>query len=246
MTGADGGTIQLSVNDDWTVYCNATVTDPDGYQDINSSNATLYHQSSTFQSADDYNVHYTNAHCSLTGGAGSDRNASCAFVLHHEALNGTWTCRIDARDSSGNSGYATGTNSVDQLIALDILEPALSFGSMENGQNSSAANSTNITNKGNVVIDIQVRGNSGMSCSIAGAIGIGNISYNVSSGNYDSMSAKKLSTSFASENVFDLGVEGIATSDGVPSTKNEYWTIKIPSGVRGVCNNTVTVTAIIT
>ena len=37
----------------------------------------------------------------------------------------------------------------------------------------------------------------------------------------------------------------MATAEGVPSAKKEYWTIRIPGGVLGTCNNTVTVTAVI-
>jgi len=245
VNDSGGGAIQLSVADDMAVLCNATVTDPDGYSDIIASNATLYHQSGTSQSADDYNVHYTNSSCSFTGGAGNSRNSSCAFFLHHEALNGTWTCNVSSKDSAGNSGSATGANTVDQLVALTILEDSISFGSMRPGQNSSSANSTNITNMGNVMIDIQVAANAGMSCSGAGVIGAGNISYGVFPGSYDSMSVKKLSTGYVNESAFDLGVEGIETSEGVASTKKEYWTINIPQGVRGGCNNTVTVLAVI-
>jgi len=98
---------------------------------------------------------------------------------------------------------------------------------------------------GNVVIDIQVKANADMSCTGRGSIGVGNISYNLSSGGYDSMSAKKLSTVYQTESLFDLGVEGIVSAEGVPSVKKEYWAIKIPSGVAGTCNNTVTVAAVL-
>jgi len=84
-----------------------------------------------------------------------------------------------------------------------------------------------------------------MSCSL-GEIGVGNISYNISSGSYDSMASKKLSTSWVTESGFDLGVEGVATGEDIPSTKNEYWTIMIPeTGVVGICNNSITITAVI-
>lgn len=245
LSDSNGGTLDLSVSDDAVVYCNASVTDANGYQDISSANATLYHQTSSSSGADDYNVHYANGSCSFTGNEGNERNVSCSFVLRHEALNGTWTCNVSSKDSSGAAASGTGSNTVDQLVALAILEDTIGFGSMSVGQNSSASNSTNITNLGNVALDIQIRADADMSCSAAGTISAGNISYNVSSGNYDSMSAKKLSTGYSTENAFDLGVEGVATSDGVPSTKNEYWTIKIPSGAKGICNNTVTVLAVI-
>ena len=45
------------------------------------------------------------------------------------------------------------------------------------------------------------------------------------------------------KDAFNLGVEGEATGEDIPSTKNEYWTINIPeTGVKGNCNNTITVT----
>jgi len=248
VNDSDGGSIQLSVNDDRVVFCNATVSDSDGWQDVFSSgsvNATLHHQSSSAGVGDDKNLHYTNTSCGYTGASGTTATAVCAFTLEHEALNGTWTCTVTAKDSLGNTASSTGTNSVDQLVAVEISESWIHFGVMGLGSSSSVANSTNVTNKGNVVIDIQVKGDTDLSCAL-GTLGVGNISYNVSSGGYDTMSSKRLSTDWQSETAFDLGIEGVATAEDVNSTKNEYWTINVPStGVRGVCNNTVTVAAVI-
>jgi hypothetical protein len=245
LSDSDGGNIGLSVADDTIVLCNASVTDVNGYQDIVSADATLYHQTVSSPDPDDYNVHYTNSSCSFTSESGNERNVSCAFTLHHEALNGTWTCNVSASDSIDNSNSSAGDSIVDQLVALSVLEDSVSFGSMSPGQNSSSANGTNITNMGNVMIDIQVAANADMSCSGAGVIGAGNISYGVFPGNYDSMSAKKLSTGYVNESAFDLGVEGIETSEGVASARKEYWAIVIPFGVSGSCNNTVTVLAVL-
>ena len=106
------------------------------------------------------------------------------------------------------------------------------------------ANSTNVSNLGNVVLDLLVRGNDDMVCAL-GRIGLGNISYNVSSGSYDSMLSKKLSNSSALEGSFDLGIEGVATPEEVLSSKNEYWSINVPAGVGGYCNNTITVIGVV-
>ncbi|MBN2251834.1 MAG: hypothetical protein JW724_07160 [Candidatus Altiarchaeota archaeon] len=249
VNDSDGGGIQLSVNDDRLVYCNASITDVNGWQDVatgGGANATLYHNvSSNATAADDKNVHYTNSSCSFTDGDGNNVTAVCAFTLEHEALNGTWMCNVTAWDQAAAQGDGAGNNSIDQLLALEILEDGISFGSMNVGESSSVANSTNITNKGNVFIDIRVKGNADLSCSGIGSIGIGNLSFNLSAGSYASMSANKLSTSYATETEFDLGIEGIATPEDAASTKNEYWTINIPQGVYGTCNNTITVGAIL-
>ena len=55
-----------------------------------------------------------------------------------------------------------------------------------------------------------------------------------------SVSSKRLSI-----NRLKVGdIKGMATAEGVDSAKKEYWTISIPSGVLGTCNNTVTVSAV--
>jgi hypothetical protein len=248
VNDVDGGTIQLSVNDNTIVYCNATITDQNGYQDVSTNggaNATFWHQSSSVGAADDKNVHYTNRSCTFSGGSGDNVNTLCTVILEHEALNGTWSCNITAWDAAGATGSNNDSEYVDQLIALSIAETQIAFGSMAVNTNSSASNSTNITNEGNVQIDIQVSGNGDMSCSTLGSIGIGNISYNYTGGSYDSMSSKRLTTSAVTETSFNLGVEGVATSEDVVSNKTESWTINIPTGVRGSCSNTVTITAIL-
>ena len=245
VSDPDGDAIQLSVNDDVNVSCNATVYDPNGWQDIALVNASLWnYANSSLYGQDDMNMHYSNASCSKIGGSGNNFTAVCGFVLHHEALPGTWDCAILGKDSFSNYATSTGNNSVDQLVALTVYEQGISFGVMSIGSNSSVANSTNVTNQGNVAIDIKVSGNADMSCT-SGTLGIGNIGYNVSSGNYDSMSSKMLSTTPTLEPAFNLGIEGAATPEGVPSTKNEYWTLRVPQGVGGFCNNTITVMAVI-
>jgi hypothetical protein len=239
----------LSVNDDRVVFCNATVTDSNGYQDVfslGSVNATLHHQSSSAGAGDDKNVHYTNTSCGYTGASGTSATAVCAFTLEHEALNGTWTCTVTAKDSLGSTASSTGTNTVDQLVAVEISESWIHFGVMGLGSSSSVANTTNVTNKGNVVIDLQVAGNADMSC-LVGSLGVGNISYNLTGGAYATMSANKLSTSLSSALDFNLAPEGVSPfGEDQPATNLTYWTINVPSyGVRGECNNTVTIAGVI-
>ena len=59
---------------------------------------------------------------------GTMRPVSCAFTLRHEALNGTWNCNVSAEDSYGEVAYGYGSNSVDQLIAVEGLEDMIHFG----------------------------------------------------------------------------------------------------------------------
>jgi len=43
----------------------------------------------------------------------------------------------------------------------------------------------------------------------------------------------------------EIDEELIAEAGGLASTKGEYWTISVPSKVRGTCNNTVTIAGVI-
>ena len=121
---------------------------------------------------------------------------------------------------------------------------------MNNGQNSSSAQSTNVTNQGNVKIDVQVRGNSDMTCSQLGNLGVTNISFNATLGNYDSMytggTGKILTTNLQILSAFNLVASGIAPfGQGQPATNLTYWTIQIPQNVKGTCYKTITVAAVI-
>jgi hypothetical protein len=235
------------------IMCNATITDLNGYQDVATSgsvNATFYHTSSSIDAADNTNVHYTNTSCSFIAGSGTAVTAVCTVMFHYEATNGTWICNISAKDGSNAVNTGSTTNEVEPLVALTVLETNISFGSLSNGQNSSTAQSTNITNQGNVKIDVQVKGNTDMTCSGIGTLGVTNISFNTTSGNYDSMytdgTGKILTTGLQTLTDFDLVPSGIAPFDqGIDATNLTYWSIQIPQAVKGTCNNTITVAAII-
>jgi hypothetical protein len=230
------------------MQCNATISDLNGWQDIWIVNATFYlngsGSGSSLAAADDKNNHYTNTTCS-TNGSGTNLTAVCTASFEHEALNGTWNCTISVKDNASAVNTSSTTTGLEQLVALTVGETGIHFGSLNNQQNSTVANTTNITNQGNAKMDLQVQGTD-MSCTAVGQIGVGNISFNVTSGSYDTMVANKLSTTLQSLTLsaFNLVPQGVAPfADTVSATNLTYWTIYIPAGVRGECNNTITVVA---
>jgi len=242
ITLSSGGLIWVS--------CNATIVDENGWQDVGTNgsvNATFYHHTVNATDSDDTNTHYTNTSCTFIGGSGNNVTAVCRVQMEHEALNGTWTCNITAIDNSGGTGSNTDTATVNQLIALSIAETNINFGNMNPGEKTAdgSAKDINITNEGNVKIDLKMKANSDMICDNLGSIGPGNISYAVTNVGYDSGAKLNNDLSFTSLTTFNLGVEGIITSDTQPATNLTYWGINIPYGVRGVCNNTITLSAII-
>jgi hypothetical protein len=124
------------------------------------------------------------------------------------------------------------------------VEIQINFGTMSVGTNSSSANSTNITNEGNVQLDIQVSGNGDMSCT-SGTIPVGNIHYNATSG--QDYAVMCVLTHIATDtcpslsSTFNLA----KTTDGTPSTKDTYWKLRVPSSNVGrICNGTILFTAL--
>ena len=242
LLDSDAGTIQLTAASDTnSITCNATLTDNNGYSDIDSANATFFHSTSSHTASDDKNVHYKNTSCALTGGSGVNVLATCSINFEHEATNGTWSCNMTIGDGSA-LGSNIDTNTIDTLAALEVTEGEINFGSLSLGANSSSAQNITVINDGNIQIDSRFSGTN-YTCGI-GSIAVGNTRYNVTAGDYDNMSTD-LTESAVTQTDFDLGIEGVATSEDTNSTKNEFWTIKIPTtGVGGSCNDTITVVAI--
>jgi len=241
QAGVDAA-ITLTAGSTVTVTANVTVTDTNGGSDISSAAATLYHSTSTSAGADDENIHLTNGTCTVGTPSGNDAVATCQFTMNYMALGGTWTANITATDASAATGSGTDANTANDLAGLDVAEANVNFGAMDLSTNSSSAQATTVKNAGNVQIDSQFSGTT-YSCT-SGTIPVGNTRCSQSTGNYDSMSVD-LTTSPATDAAFNLGVRGVATSNGADSTKSEYWTIKIPaSGVGGSCSDTITIGAV--
>ncbi len=238
---SDGGTIQLTAGSDANIlYCDAVVTDLNGYGDVNQSWGVIYNGTNMAAAADS-NERYDNSSCVLSEGAGNQIYVNCSFTVQHEAVNGTWTCNITVNDSSDAVNATTGTNTVDEITGISILESSLDFGTLALGGESSGGNNTQVTNQGNVVIDIRVNGTD-YGCTGQGTIPVNNTRYSTSDGGWAGMSLNLTHTP-TTETGFDLGIEGIATADGTNSTADEYWTIAIPgSGVSGTCTNNIQIT----
>jgi hypothetical protein len=236
-------TISLSAGSTVVVTANVTVTDTNGGANVASATGKLYHSTNTSADVDDENVHLTNSSCALSGVSGNDVIATCAFTLNYMALNGTWTANITATDLSSESVSGTDDNTVNSLAALDVTDATINFGSMALGTNSTTATNMTVRSKGNIQIDAIYSGTN-YTCT-SGTIPATNTKYDgLTSANYDALTTG-LTESAVTQTDFDLGVRGVASSNGVDSDKSEYWGILIPtSGVSGTCTNTLTVTAV--
>ena len=236
--------ITLSAGGTVVVTASATVTDVNGGADISSASGMLYHSTSTSPGSDDENIHITNATCTLGTPSGNDVVATCKFTMNFMALVGTWTANITAVDSLSAQVSGTDDNTVNALVALDVVNATVDFSSLELGTNSTSATALSVRSQGNAIIDARFKGGT-YTCTTTGTIPVGNTKYGLTTGTYDELTTA-LTADDVTQTGFNLGIRGSGGSaNGANSDKIEYWGIKIPTtGVAGTCTNTLTVTAI--
>jgi hypothetical protein len=150
------------------VYANITVRDWNGYQDINLTNATFYAYTNTSGDPDDNNAHYTDALCDFISGSGYLANYTCNFSVYYYAINGTWTVNVSVYDDSymedpanfsDFKDWMTNTTIIHPLYALNVTD-GIDYGEMQllAAGDISANITSNITNFGNMPINVTVQG----------------------------------------------------------------------------------------
>jgi hypothetical protein len=242
--------IDLATGSTVMVWCNATITDNNGFEDINHVNATLWDSAETNETAaDDNNNHYTNSSCMLYGGSDNTVNTACSFILYYYANEGSnWICKLTANDTTGYMGSNTTTLTINELVALDLSITSMDYGLLTWGEISSEKN-ISVTNYGNIQIDINLSGSdaagntsNSFNCT-TGFIPIGNEKYNISYAGQD------YDTNMVSVTGYDTTITSFDLSqvitDGIESNQTIYWKLKIPlSDVSGNCTGKIRITAI--
>lgn len=138
------------------IFCNVSVSDGDGYTDIQQVNATLYSTTVSAGSPDAERNHYTNSSCVLANGVGSQANYTCTFNVYYYAINGTWECLASVSDD-GEIVTSSDSSTINPLYALNITPALIDYGDFELGQQS-LEQEANITNIGNVRINVSAYG----------------------------------------------------------------------------------------
>ena len=235
----------LIENSQKTVWCNATINDTNGWQDIVSARGVIWDNSNaTYDSSDDYNNHYTNSSCALYSGSGTARDTSCLFRVYYFANPGNWSCRITAEDTLTQESYnETGFN-ITTFLGL-TTSSEINFGTMTPGSTSNSSVTTYINNTCNQQIDILLNSQSDVNCTI-GSIPAINVHYNSTDMDHSSMCNLTTSTTDTCNEVSNnFNLAKCTTISGTPlnPSKNVYWRIKVPIGVSGTCTTTLMVTA---
>lgn len=231
--------VTLSAGSTKLVECNVSARDWNGAGDINYTEALLFHSTSSAGSADDNNTHYTNSSCTVVGQNGDYKNFTCGFYVYYYALNGTWTCNATVYDNSSFNDTAENTTTVNQLLALNVTN-LIDYGDLAVGD-TSTNKTANVTNFGNVAINISVSGygnqsNDGLAfvCAI-GNITVDNEKY---SANISDTYSTKIALSSTQTQIADLTISK-QTVPGSLKTNTTYWQLYVPPNPFGQCNGTV-------
>ncbi|MCK5282023.1 MAG: hypothetical protein KAK00_01310 [Nanoarchaeota archaeon] len=240
--------IDLTVGSTTIIYCNATITDENGVDDIRSVNSTLYYTPVGVLSDDDNNDHYTNNTCENISSTANTIDYVCSFNVYYYADNGIWTCNISAFDNISNIGSDAIGTTVSELLAIDVSPYIIDYGEIGPGENSSDDFKLNITNFGNIDFNVTVDGfarededNLSMNCTR------GNISIE-----YQKYSIHENQLYYEMNNLSDL--PALISNFTLPQRTNDttykrdknhtYWKMGLPYGIQGNCAGFVVVTGI--
>ncbi len=237
------------------VSCEAVIEEPDGDLIQNILAEFFDNSLSFFGDSDDNNLHYTNNSCFTNSSYGEANQVQviCGFDVLYNANAGEWNCTITAQDNLSAIGIGSDTTSVNQLLSVGIND-YLDFGEIGGGEVSDEA-IMNITNMGNVMVDLRLFGYGSsegdgyaMVCQ-NGEIPIGYKKYNLTDSNPGVLNLNEFEetyinlTTLPTVREFNLNYrQEESSNEAVNST---YWRIYAPLGISGSCSGNIVVGAVV-
>ena len=257
----DAASITLIPNATKLIQCVAIILDYNGDADIHTVNATFYDSvASSSGDTDDNNYHYTNLSCELNADTGGYNGyaddeyyslANCTFQIEYYANVEDWVCHVIANDTVGWRGQNTDGIAILPLLSLGLPD-TINYGTV-NSTEVSDENITNVTNYGNVQVNLSLEGYGAaeddglaMVCTLGGVgtIAIQHQKYNLTASNPGQMTLAQLTGNYTN---LTSGVPPVKqfeldyrTNDTVnEAIKEAYWRIYVPLGVAGTCNGSI-------
>lgn len=243
--------IDLTANAATTVICNGSIQDTNGFDDIKNVSARFYDITVASNASDDNNTHYTNSSCgnctAVPGTNNQNGSCLCQFGVQYYANNAVWQCNMTINDSGGiardeNSSFVT----INEVLGISIENSILDYGNLSVTQISNLIRQ-NVTNGGNIPINVTVRGFGGDNESIGQ-----NLSMICEAGSNITFDNQRFypgnNTAFGdmynltnqTRQIFNLTIPQRTTDSGLGNSSNStFWRLQIPVGASGVCNGTI-------
>jgi len=246
------GSVVLTPNVTTAVNCSIEIVDYDQDSDIDTVKAEFFdNTASFFGDTDDNNDHYTNNSCFINTSYGDIYTAlaTCLFDVWYYANPGTWNCTTTINDSSGYQINESNITQIQALLSLGLPD-TINYGTV-NATYISNENITNVTNLGNVEINLSLNGYGrvegdgyAMNCTqgAVGAIAIEHEKYNLSVSNPGSLTLGETVnytnlTSGVVTKEYNLDYRKNDTAN--EATNETFWRIYVPIGVGGTCNGSI-------
>lgn len=231
--------IALTAGSTYNVSWTSTITDLDGNAEISGVTGKLYRSgvAEAESCTPDNNNCYADAVCDLTSCSGNTCTATCTAGMYFHAdatdTNSTmpseywrgWMEAIDTHSDTGSAFSSINAPDVESLSALEIVT-SIDYGLMLVGD-SSAEQTTLVTNEGNVILDLELSGDN--MCTdhptCAGSmIPVGQQEYSMTTFSYGSGTDL---TSSAFRIQLNLAKPTTSPSN---QTKNLYWRLGLDPG----------------
>jgi hypothetical protein len=247
------GSINLIPNSQKKINCSVLIEDYDGEADIQNVTAVFFYPSQvSYGSPDDNNTHYTNTSCRVDKTYGNEYQAMahCFFDIWYYANAGSWNCSVVVNDSIPYYTNGTNTTQIQPLLAFGLPD-FIDYGTV-NATYVSGENISNITNYGNVPVNLSLNGygfreNDGnaMNCTLGSIknISIQNEKYNLTGSHTGAIALSDFIGNYT-----NLTINPIVKTFNLESRQNEdtneawnqtYWRIYVPLGVAGTCQGNI-------
>ena len=256
----DAASVTLIANDTKIVSCVGLARDWNNDTDITSANAEFFDTvASSYGGGDDNNEHYTNDSCNInysfvSWNGISDNNytalVNCTYKVHYYANPQNWNCTMVVNDSIDWTDIGSDNISISQLLAVGLPD-SINYGTV-NATSVSNENITNVTNYGNVDLNLSLSGyavnvgdGNAMNCTLGTLknISIEYEKYNLTTSIPGVLTLSEFESNYTNltespvVNGFDLDYR---QDDSVNNAKNEtYWRIYVPEGVAGTCSGNI-------
>jgi len=158
--------VSLTANGTQTVICEALVRDWNNESTFSFAWGELFEISVSNQSGNsDSNYHYKNSSCNITadftswyGVSDTDYLAAvnCSFDVQYFSDPGNWNCTVSINDTYNSNDTNSDNITMGELLAVG-LPSTINYGTV-NATYVSSENITNVSNYGNVEIDLDLSG----------------------------------------------------------------------------------------
>ncbi len=250
----------LTPNATTKLQCKAVIRDFNGELDLRVVNATFFDNfSSSYGDINDNNFHYTNSSCNILYNFGSFLGytddeytalANCTFDVWYYANSTDWNCTIIINDSYNWKARDYDMIGISPLLALGLPD-IIQYGTV-NATYVSDENITNVTNFGNVKVNLSLSGygfreNDGnaMNCTLGSIknISIYHEKYNLSKSTPGDLTLTQFQTNYINLTSYPI-VRQYNLDFRHNDISNEawnytYWRIYVPIGVAGTCQGNI-------